>query len=145
MSEESDPKHSHVTKAVINEGGMPSCLQSAPARCEFRGGIEAYCEAASAMLKESGKFVVCENWINNDRVYKAAEGSSLFVCSVLPILGREGKNTPLFAVYTMVKYSVAKAKSETISLTPIAVRSKTGKHTTHYSKIMDFMSIPCNI
>jgi len=25
-----------VAKAVINEGGMPSCLQSAPARCEFR-------------------------------------------------------------------------------------------------------------
>merc|ERR1712232_975859 len=54
-------KEQHVHSAVINQGGMPSCLQSAPARCEFRGGVEAYCEAAAAVMKRDGVFVVCEN------------------------------------------------------------------------------------
>jgi tRNA1(Val) A37 N6-methylase TrmN6 len=46
-----------VTSAVINQGGMPTAMQSAPARCEFRGGIEAYCEAASSVLSDEGIFV----------------------------------------------------------------------------------------
>jgi tRNA1(Val) A37 N6-methylase TrmN6 len=135
-----------VTSAVISEGAMPSCLQSAPARCEFRGGIEAYCDAASAVLKSTGKFIVCENWINNDRVYAAAKDAKLFVSTVLPIYGRTGKSNPLFAVYTMEKqkaFGLDQATTKkTVSLNPIAVRSENGLHTEEYCRILKYMSIP---
>jgi tRNA1(Val) A37 N6-methylase TrmN6 len=46
-------KHKNDTmniSAIIQQGGMPTSQQSAPARCEFRGGIEAYCQTASVLL-----------------------------------------------------------------------------------------------
>ena len=77
-----------VTSAVIEQGGMPTSMQSAPARCEFRGGIEAYCLAASVLLSSPhGTFVVCENWANDDRVWKGAAEAGLIIESVLPVCG----------------------------------------------------------
>ena len=92
-----------VTSAVIRQGGMPTALQSAPARCEFRGGIEAYCEAAArALVPETGRFVVCENFLNHDRVLKAAQDNGLRVLRVVKVHGRQGKDC-LFCVYVMFK------------------------------------------
>jgi len=85
-----DKEDEVITSAVIQQGGMPTSMQSAPARCEFRGGIEAYCLAASAMLSPShGKFVVCENWLNDNRVWKGAEEAGLVIECVWPGRGRE--------------------------------------------------------
>ncbi|EFC38368.1 predicted protein [Naegleria gruberi] len=50
-----------VEEALIRQGGMPSNKDSCPARCEFRGGIEAYCQAASVAMKPmSGVFVMID-------------------------------------------------------------------------------------
>lgn len=145
-----------VQNAVINQGGMPSCLQSAPARCEFRGGIEAYCEAASAVMKRAGVFVVCENWLNNDRVYKGANAASLKVVSVLPVAGKTRKNAPLFAVYTMRKvahngpiihddnglHGKYHVQPTTHIEEPLYVRDDKGNWTAEYAKLLKAMSIP---
>ena len=91
-----------ITSAVIEEGGMPTSKQSAPARCEFRGGIEAYCLTASAMLSQpNGRFVVCENWLNNHRVWNGAKEAGLIIESVQPVRGGVRKEHNLFAVYVM--------------------------------------------
>lgn len=90
-----------VEKALIRQGGMPTCKESAPARCEFRGGIEAYCAAAACNLAPVGTFVVCENWANHDRVLVAAEAAALRIVSIQRVIGKEGK-PPLFCVYSMV-------------------------------------------
>ena len=92
-----------VQKAVIQQGGMPTCKQSAPARCEFRGGVEAYCKAAATAMHDQSLFCVCENWLNNDRVYEGARDADLVITEVLPVQGRTGKPCPLFAVYVMRK------------------------------------------
>ena len=91
-----------VESAVIRQGGMPTCKESAPARCEFRGGVEAYCMAAAAMLSFNGVFVVCENFLNHDRVLRSAIDAHLFVCSVQRVCGKQGRK-PLFCVYTMIR------------------------------------------
>ena len=44
---EFDPK-TKISRCL--QGSLPAAAQSAPARCEFRGGIEVYCEAASRHL-----------------------------------------------------------------------------------------------
>ncbi|KAL7481720.1 hypothetical protein ACHAW6_007391 [Cyclotella cf. meneghiniana] len=140
-----------ITAAIIRQGGMPTSMQSAPARCEFRGGVEAYCETASAMLAPEGIFVVCENWLNNDRVWDGAKNAGLEMDVVWPIMGKVGKKNPLFAVYVMRKQKMeqrdleshVKQQGEDVTIRPpIAVRDENGKWTSGYAKIMDAMSIP---
>ena len=46
------------------------------------GGIEAYCKAAVSVMHEDGIFCVCENWLNNDRVYSGASAAGLAIISV---------------------------------------------------------------
>ncbi|CAB9508444.1 Pseudouridylate synthase 10 [Seminavis robusta] len=133
-----------VQKAVIQQGGMPTCKQSAPARCEFRGGIEAYCQAASTAMHRQSIFCVCENWLNNDRVYQGAAQAGLVVVQVLPIQGRTGKPCPLFAVYVMRKQSYfhEEPPTDTQVLDCVSVRDDQGNWTPEYQQILQAMSIP---
>jgi len=134
-----------VEKAVINQGGMPTSKQSAPARCEFRGGIESYCDAAATILSPSGVFVVCENWLNNDRVYKSAKDSGLQIQKVFPVKGTTRKGSNLFAVYVMGINSTKNrddSSKENIDVsTPISVRDHSGKWTAEYAEVMESMSV----
>jgi len=137
-----------ITEAVINQGGMPTSMQSAPARCEFRGGIEAYCQAAAAMLQPEGIFVVCENWLNDKRAYDGAKIAGLDIVSVWPVMGRVGKPEPLFAVYVMRKQSESYQditdvqNKDKIVRDPLIVRGEDGKWTEQYAEVMKAMSIP---
>mmetsp|Transcript_3714 Transcript_3714/g.7272 ORF Transcript_3714/g.7272 Transcript_3714/m.7272 type:complete len:133 (+) Transcript_3714:2-400(+) len=130
---------------------MPTSMQSAPARCEFRGGVEAYCEAASALLSQpNGLFVVCENWLNDDRVWKGAHEAGLEIECVWPVMGRAGKKDPLFAVYVMKKMFNCRSGELSDDKTtragrirpPLVVRMENGKWTDEYAKVMKAMSIP---
>jgi hypothetical protein len=131
---------------------MPTSIQSAPARCEFRGGIESYCKAASSVLAANhGRFVVCENWLNDHRVYKGAEEAGLQILQVHPFKGALRKKENLFAIYVMKKVIVKNQQKEedcdgdddfTKVFDPISVRDCNGKWTNEYAKIMESMSIP---
>jgi len=146
-----------VEKAIIRQGGMPTCKESAPARCEFRGGIEAYCAAAAATLAPEGVFVVCENFANHDRALQAARDASLQVISIQRVIGKEGK-LPLFCVYTMVHATSADAVKNPSTTTAAAtysssvseyhyeedlvVRDKNGAWTLQYAQLLKDMSYP---
>ena len=135
-----------VTSAIVREGGMPTARQSAPARCEFRGGIEAYALAASQVVApDTGRFVVCENYLNHQRVLEAANLAKLQVLHVAKVRGREGKE-PLFGIYTMRKPT--NCKRETVAQSPafqeeaFAVRDKDGNWTPRYLTVFQTLSIP---
>ena len=121
---------------------MPTSLQSAPARCEFRGGIESYCAAAASVLATNGTFVVCENWLNNDRVYVGAKEAGLQILRVIPIKGTTRKKQNLFAIYVM---GIEKKNSDIACEVsdPVSVRNADGNWTAEYASIMASMSIPC--
>ena len=149
-----DDNYEEVISAVIEQGGMPTSMQSAPARCEFRGGIEAYCLAASALLSvPHGIFVVCENWANDDRVWKGAAEAGLTIEYVWPVSGggKQRQGNILFAVYVMKKKKIEdaalavddskKLRQKCIQPT-LVVRDKNGKWTQEYAKVMHAMSIP---
>ena len=142
-----------LTKAIINQGGMPTCMQSAPARCEFRGGIEVYCQAASKVLKpKTGIFVVCENYLNHKRVLAAADECGLAVKRMYFVKGRIGKRVPLFAVYMMMmkdsameatkkKQSCNSMEQDAVKI-ELSVRDDDGKWTDAYKDVLEDMAIP---
>eukprot|EP00977_Amphora_coffeiformis_P009481 scaffold2192_cov170-Amphora_coffeaeformis.AAC.15 len=134
-----------VKSAVIRQGGMPTARQSAPARCEFRGGIEAYCEAASRAIKlETGRFIVCENFENHGRVLQAAEGASLQILHIVQVQGRQARK-PLFCVYVMKKPNSVNITTSAVEATKevLAVRDDDGNWTKAYAEnVFARMSIP---
>jgi tRNA1Val (adenine37-N6)-methyltransferase len=142
---------SSVVGAYIRQGGMPTCKESAPARCEFRGGIEAYCQAAARVLAHDGTFVVCENWANHERALRAAPAAGLDVLSVQRVIGRAGK-PPLFAVYTMklrlgTQHALEaggqhESTTELHYAPDIIVRDKDGAWTVQYAEVLKDMSYP---
>lgn len=143
----SNEANSLVSKAVIHEGGMPTCKQSAPARCEFRGGMEAYCQAASRFLSEKNgsAFIVCENWLNHDRTIAAAEASNLRIHKQIRVHGRENKGV-LFCVYVMQRAKIADAdgiSNPSPTIDTLVVRTVQGDWTQDYKeKVLRTMSIP---
>ena len=162
------PSVEYVERAIINQGGMPTAKQSAPARCEFRGGIEAYCETAARCLEERGRgvFVVCENYLNHSRVLDGAQKAGLSILKRLEVQGRVGKDT-LFAVYVMEKAptemekqsngdgrehntsasmgtdNAPTAEKKSMGIDRVAVRSETNDWTAAYADtVLKNMSIP---
>jgi len=151
-----------VTAAVIRQGGMPTSIQSAPARCEFRGGVEAYCLAAATILSDNGTFVVCENWLNDERVYDGARASGLEVVKVLPIKGKRNRKEILFGVYILKKKTVLQSEKRSDEelqkggsqkvqrqksegdhvMESLSVRTESGKWTKEYAEVLEYMSIP---
>ncbi len=132
-------------QSTIRQGGMPTSVQSAPARCEFRGGVEAYCAAAASVLSPNGNFVVCVNWANNQRVYDGAADAGLHVVTALPVKGKKEKKEPLFGVYVLRKICSGneggQPSQETEVLPSLSVRNQ-GEWTDEYERVMADMGIP---
>jgi|AntRauTorckE5430_2_1112549.scaffolds.fasta_scaffold06132_2 tRNA1(Val) A37 N6-methylase TrmN6 len=116
------------------------------ARCEFRGGIEEYLQAASSVMADNGIFVVCENWLNNDRVYSGAKSAGLRMKQVYPIKGKYGRKENLFGVYVLVREvrCIAEQEENGIVAEPLSVRTSCGKWTLKYADLLETMSIPAN-
>ena len=122
---------------------MPAAMQSAPARCEFRGGMEAYCAAAQRLLKDSGRFVCCENYLNHTRAMQALEDHKFLVEEVLFIRGKEGRER-LFVVYVaQVSSAVADVNTQNNPISmDLSVRNVDGDWTDAYKdSILRFMDI----
>ena len=103
------------------QGAMPTHLQSAPARCEFRGGVESYIRAAIRKVDpRPGRGVVCLclNYANDRRVYdcvkKEFKKDGWRVGECLRVRGGGGKGVvaggqqqaPLFCCYTIWRLDV---------------------------------------
>ena len=141
------PPYFDVTKdeagaATTNFGAFPACEQSAGARYEFRGGIEAYCKAAVDVMAPTGTFVVCEGGlhVNLRRVQKAAEAAGLVVVGHRPVVGRAGKPT-LFGVWTMRRLDHAAGRRDDAIAAPLIVRDRAGRRTTEYEAVLRDMAM----
>jgi len=125
-------------------GGLPTCEQSAPARYEFRGGVEAYCAAAKPRLRdENSRFVVCEGYLetNHDRVMSSAADNGLHVLRQVCVHGRDDKPA-LFAVYEMSLASTTGTPLPEMTIEKLIVRYKGGKRSDEYVQLMATMGIP---
>ncbi len=78
-----------------------SDAQRAYARQEYRGGVEAYLAAAAPVLAPLGRIVVCADARFPERVLSFANQVQLAVLAHTSVLPREGKEGPLFSVFTL--------------------------------------------
>jgi hypothetical protein len=87
-----------------------------------------------------GRFVVCENWLNDKRVAEGAKAASLSIIKRLDVIGRTGKDT-LFSVYVMAKED--RLVTNSIEIERLEVRGYDGDWTSTYKRrILNSMNIP---
>lgn len=82
----------------LGSGTLPQDPQRAAARFELRGGIEAYCLAASRALREGGGCAIVMDGARPERYEEALKAAGLHlrrVTSVVPITG----SPPTYLVY----------------------------------------------
>jgi len=132
-------------KAATDFGAFPNCEQSAGARYEFRGGVEAYCDAGARVLRSApdpatARFVCCEGGlhVNLRRVAAAADAAGLRILAHLPVVGREGK-PPLFGVWTMALGAPASPPPPPDP--PLVVRDADGGRTPRYARVLEAMAM----
>ncbi|GMI43088.1 hypothetical protein TrCOL_g2461 [Triparma columacea] len=123
----------------IKQGGMPSNLQSAPARCEFRGGVNDYVRTGMRVVEEGGVVVVCVNWGNRKRVYEATEREGGRVVECWGFKGKRGKPL-LFGVWVIKKGAAGKGDEEVYK--EVEVRDEEGNWTEDYTEIMEECGFP---
>lgn len=124
-------------------GALPTFEQSAPARYEFRGGLEDYFMTASRFVaKPAGLVVVCEGNIaaapkELDRARAAADKSNLKLVRSVFVHGRDDK-PPLFAVHVLLPDLTS---SREFSRDRFNVRHVGGKRTEEYLRMCATMGI----
>ena len=81
----------------VAAGGTPPHEESARCLFEYRGGVEAYCAAAAALLAPGGAFCVCESSLSLRRAYEGAAAAGLAVLARVDVVPAPG-TPPLFFV-----------------------------------------------
>jgi phage/plasmid primase-like uncharacterized protein len=93
-------------------------------------------------MQPHGKFVVCENWLNHNRVVAAAEKYDLDILAQVEVSGKQGRGT-LFCVYTMKRKDIESVALTTTKREILAVRNGQGDWTKEYREsVLKAMSIP---
>jgi tRNA1(Val) A37 N6-methylase TrmN6 len=105
--------------------------QRAYARIEYRGGVEAYIAAGSAMLARDGRFVLCTDARITQRTTSACEAAGLFIVERWDVVPRAGKPA-LFSVWTLCHQ-----RTETLARS-LTLRSETGASTPDARALREF-------
>jgi tRNA1(Val) A37 N6-methylase TrmN6 len=115
--------------------------QRAHARIELRGGVEDYLLAASRLLVPQGRFVVCAEGRHPERVRKGADAARLRILRQLSVWPREGREHPLFHVFTLAPKANASAESEPAHAHFVA-RDAAGRRSDEYVAMRAFFGLP---
>lgn len=108
--------------------------QKAYARIEYRGGVEAYLEAAARTLGPSGTAVVCTAADAEVRVGRAAEAVGLAVRAILDAHPREGRPA-LFRVFTLGRAPIRATR------TAFVARDARGERTEAYLALRERLGL----
>ena len=82
-------------------GTLSPDSQRAHARAELRGGIEVYIEAAARVLAPNGRFVVCADARQPERVIATAQRMGFTITERLDAVPYAERKAPLFSVWTL--------------------------------------------
>lgn len=105
------------------------------ARIELRGGIEAYLDAASGLVSDTGRIVVCADARSPERVEVSAERAGLVILRRRDAIPREGKDA-LFTVWTLGR------EGERCDAEPFVARTADGERTQAYLDVRTFFDLP---
>jgi tRNA1Val (adenine37-N6)-methyltransferase len=110
--------------------------QRGPCRFEFRGGVEAYCARAAALLKPGAPFVGCAPTVQRERVLAAVKEAGLQLDRWRDVVPRAGK-APLFSVFAL-----RAQVSATIVEPPLVVRDRQSRRTEEFVALRAAMGMP---
>ncbi len=113
--------------------------QRAHARVELRGGIEAYLEAAAALLAPRGDLVVCSS-ADAARVLRAAKKTSFVPRRQVAAIPRAGRD-PLFYVWHMSRAEDVPEDSP-LEQVEFVARDAQGARTEAYVALRAFFGLP---
>ncbi|MFT5353568.1 MAG: tRNA1Val (adenine37-N6)-methyltransferase [Polyangiales bacterium] len=108
--------------------------QRAHARIEYRGGIEAYLEAAAELLAKDGDFVVCAA-ADPERVLEGAKATPLVAHQRLDVVPRAGRDV-LFHVWRF------RSEPAELRVERFVARDDTGERTQQYVDLRAFFGLP---
>lgn len=114
--------------------------QCGPCHFEERGGIEAYCDAAAALLAPDGRFVVCAAAFQHERTLAALAAAGLAAERVLAVIPRAGKAL-LFRVYAARRAGDLAAAADEAP-TELVVRDADGRWTNAFAAVRTAMGMP---
>jgi tRNA1Val (adenine37-N6)-methyltransferase len=115
-----------------SEASPSTDAQRTYARLEMRGGVEAYLDAAAALLAPGGTFVCCVSERAVPRVAPGADAAGLRVRGVRRAIPREGRD-PLFRVFTF-RHEPGPA----LEAPPLIARDASGARTEDHHALRDF-------
>ncbi|MCA9600805.1 MAG: methyltransferase [Polyangiales bacterium] len=112
--------------------------QRAHARIEYRGGVEAYLEAARFFAVPGAPIVLCAEARTADRVREAATRLGLVPEARLDAVPREGEPV-LFSVWTLRHGVPARSLAEE---PPFVARDRGGERTAQSWALREFFGVP---
>jgi tRNA1Val (adenine37-N6)-methyltransferase len=118
-------------------GVLPRDAQRAAARFELRGGIEAYCEAASRWLSREGRAVFLVDGAQDERSRRAAAEARLFLEERMTVYPRP-RATPRFIVYRVSRSGAGSPCAERA----LTVRDENGRWTAEFNAVRLALDLP---
>lgn len=112
--------------------------QRAFCRQEFRGGVEAYLEAAGRVLSPTGRVVICADARYPERVQDGAQRAGLDLITRRDVFPRAGKSA-LFSVFTL-----GFSNAPLVQLAPFVARDEQGARTESYLQVRSFFGMAPN-
>lgn len=124
---------------VLPGSATPSSdAQRAFARQEFRGGVEAYLQAARRCLSPLGRVVVCADARTPERVHNAAQELGLHVLRQRDVIPRAGEKGALFSVFTLCHQAEARESALGFVREDWVARDGQGARTQAYHDLRAF-------
>lgn len=114
----------------LSAGVLPADAQRRGCRFEARGGIEAYCATAAALLAPGGRFFVVFQTAGDQRVLAAAGSAGLALHARLDLHMRTDRPGPFLTVYELAREQGGEVDRQTFS-----VRDRDGEITEAYQRI----------
>lgn len=105
------------------------------ARVEMRGGVEAYLEAAAALVSDEGRVVVCCDARTPQRAIDGAARAGLVPIRRRDATGRVGQ-APLFTVWTFARAGRLEVAE------PFVARDADGRRSEAYLDVRAFFGLP---
>ncbi len=113
----------------IGTGILPPDSQKAHARFELRGHVGDYATVARRHLTDTGIFVFCFPFQQQQRCIELVSKAGLFIRSIRDVIPRAGRPA-LFSLYSAVLGDSALAASQSVDIeTPFIVADEHGRHT----------------
>ena len=118
------------------EGALSAKVDQKACLFEFRGGVEAYIEAAERYLSKGGRFVVVESALGKKRIDDSCKANGMSIRERWDFIPKEGK-PPLFVIAVIEEGEWKDYEKKTMT-----IRNREGKYTKEYHGLLRDMGFP---